>query len=87
MKEINELKAKAYDIIGNLEFLKQELDKTNAEIAKKIHEYNEAMKKVDNGEQPEPANQLYCRVSNFLRLYECQAKSPGGKNEKPERFY
>jgi uncharacterized coiled-coil DUF342 family protein len=56
MKEINELKAKAYDIIGNLEFLKQELDKTNAQIAKKIQEYNEAMKKVDHGEQPEPAN-------------------------------
>ena len=56
MKEINELKAKAYDIIGNLEYLKQELDKTNAEIAKKIQDYNEALKKVDNGEQLEPVN-------------------------------
>ncbi len=56
MKEINELKAKAYDIIGNLEFLKQELDKTNAEIAKKIQEYNEAQKKIDDGKQPEPVN-------------------------------
>ncbi len=56
MKEINELKAKAYDIIGNLEYLKQELDKTNAEIAKKMQAYNEALKKVDDGEQFEPVN-------------------------------
>jgi len=27
MKEINELKAKAYDIIGNLEYLQNELKK------------------------------------------------------------
>jgi len=56
MKEINELKAKAYDIIGNLEYLQNELKKTNEEIAQKIHEYNEALKKVDHGEQLEPVN-------------------------------
>ena len=56
MKEINELKAKAYDIIGNLEYLQNELKKTNEEIAKKIQEYNEALKRVDDGEQFEPVN-------------------------------
>jgi len=56
MKEINELKAKAYDIIGNLEYLQNELKKTNQEIAKKIQEYNEALKRVDDGEQFEPVN-------------------------------
>jgi uncharacterized coiled-coil DUF342 family protein len=56
MKEINELKAKAYDIIGNLEYLQNELKKTNEEIAQKIQDYNEALKKVDNGEQPQPVN-------------------------------
>jgi uncharacterized coiled-coil DUF342 family protein len=54
MKEINDLKAKAYDIIGNIEYLQSELKKTNDEIAKKIAEYNEALKKSDDGEQFEP---------------------------------
>lgn len=56
MKEINELKAKAYDIIGNLEYLQNELKKTNDEIAKKIQEYNDALKKINDGQQFEPVN-------------------------------
>ena len=38
MKEINELKARAYDIIAALEQLQRELQAVNAEIAKKTQE-------------------------------------------------
>ena len=56
MKEINELKAKAYDFIGSIEFLQNELKKTNDQIAEKIKEYNEALIKNNDGKQPEPVN-------------------------------
>jgi hypothetical protein len=46
MKEINELKAKCYDIISNIEYLQNLLKETNAEIAKKVTEFNEANKKL-----------------------------------------
>jgi len=46
MKEINELKAKAYDILSNIEYLQKMLQETNAEIAKKVTEFNEASKKL-----------------------------------------
>lgn len=48
MKEINELKAKAYDIISNIEYLQKMLQETNAEIAKKVSEFNEATNKLNN---------------------------------------
>ena len=46
MKEINELKARAYDLISQIEFLQSELQRTNAEISKKVTEFNEANKKL-----------------------------------------
>lgn len=49
MKEILELKAKAYDIIGALEQLQRELQAVNAEIAKKTHEQTELQKKYEPG--------------------------------------
>ena len=48
MKEINELKAKCYDIISNIEYLQKLLSETNAEISKKVSEFNEAQKKLEN---------------------------------------
>jgi hypothetical protein len=48
MREINDLKAKAFDIISNIEYLQKMLQETNAEIAKKVTEYNEANKKIDD---------------------------------------
>lgn len=56
MKEINDLKAKAYDMIGLIEYYQNALNQTNAEIKQKIAEYNEAFNKVKDGEQLEPAN-------------------------------
>jgi len=50
MKEINELKAKCYDIISNIEYLQNLLKETNAEIQKKVTEYNEANKKLAHNE-------------------------------------
>lgn len=49
MKEITELKAKAYDIISALEHLQSDLQKINAEIAKKTHEQAERDKKYAAG--------------------------------------
>jgi hypothetical protein len=46
MKEINELKAKAYDIISNIEYYQKLLAETNIEIQKKVTEFNEANKKL-----------------------------------------
>jgi uncharacterized coiled-coil DUF342 family protein len=46
MKEINDLKALAYDYISQIEYLQNELQKTNAEISKKVTEFNEANKKL-----------------------------------------
>ena len=48
MREINDLKAKAFDIISNIEYLQKMLQETNNEIAKKVTEYNEANKKIDD---------------------------------------
>ena len=48
MKEINELKSRAYDIISNIEYLQNALRELNAEIAKKVSEYNEANNKLNN---------------------------------------
>lgn len=48
MKEINDLKAKAYDLISQIEFLQNELQKTNVEISKKVSEFNEANNKLNN---------------------------------------
>ena len=56
MKEIIELKAKAYDLIGMIEYNQKLLNETNMEISKKIQEYNEALKKNEDGQQPEPIN-------------------------------
>ena len=56
MKEIIELKAKAYDLIGMIEFNQKQLNETNKQISKKIQEYNEALKKTNDGEQSEPVN-------------------------------
>lgn len=44
MKEINELKARAYDIIAALEQLQRELQAVNAEIAKQSQEAAERKK-------------------------------------------
>lgn len=46
MKEIIELKSRAYDLISQIEYLQNELQKTNAEITKKVTEYNELQKKT-----------------------------------------
>jgi hypothetical protein len=56
MKEINELKAKAYDMIGLIEYYQSQLNQTNKEIKEKIEQYNEALKKTDDGEQLESVN-------------------------------
>lgn len=56
MKEINDLKAKAYDLIGFIQYSEKQLNELNNEIANKIKEYNEALNKVKDGEQLEPAN-------------------------------
>jgi hypothetical protein len=56
MKEINELKAKAYDLIGLIEYSQKQLNETNHEISKKIQEYNEALNKAKDGEQPDAVN-------------------------------
>jgi hypothetical protein len=56
MKEIIELKAKAYDLIGMIEYNQKQLNETNMEISKKIQEYNEALKKNSDGEQPDAVN-------------------------------
>ena len=45
MKEINELKARAYDIISALEQLRADLANVNAEIARKTAEHAELSKK------------------------------------------
>ncbi|NDD85852.1 hypothetical protein EBZ38_16450 [bacterium] len=50
MKEINELKARAYDIISALEQLRAELANVNAEIAKKSAEHVELSKKYGTGD-------------------------------------
>ena len=44
MKEITELKARAYDIISALEQLQRELQAVNAEIAKQMQEAAERKK-------------------------------------------
>jgi len=49
MKEIIDLKAKAYDIISALEQLQRELQAINAEIAKKSAEQTELQKKYEPG--------------------------------------
>ena len=46
MREINDLKAKAFDIISNIEYLQKLLQETNIEIQKKVTEFNEANKKL-----------------------------------------
>lgn len=51
MKEIMELKSRAYDLISHIEYLQSELQKTNAEIQKKVAEYNEANKNFVNNEE------------------------------------
>ena len=51
MKEINDLKAKAYDLIGLIEYSQKQLNEINHEISKKIQEYNEAINKGTDGEQ------------------------------------
>ena len=56
MKEINELKAKAYDLIGLIEYSQKQLNDINMQISKSINDYNEAIKKVEDGEQLEPVN-------------------------------
>jgi hypothetical protein len=56
MKEINDLKAKAYDMIGLIEYYQNALNQTNAEIKQKLQEYNEALKKNEDGEQLELVN-------------------------------
>jgi hypothetical protein len=56
MKEINELKAKAYDLIGLIEYSQKQLNEINMQISKSINEYNEALKKSEDGQQPEPIN-------------------------------
>jgi hypothetical protein len=56
MKEINDLKAKAYDMIGLIEYYQNALNETNKDIKQKIAEYNEALKKTTDGEQSEPVN-------------------------------
>jgi hypothetical protein len=56
MKEIIELKAKAYDLIGMIQFNQKQLNDMNNEISKKIQEYNEALKKTNDGEQPQSIN-------------------------------
>jgi flagellar hook-associated protein FlgK len=53
MKEIIELKAKCYDIISNIEYLQKMLKDTNDEIAKKVSEFNEANKKIENSNNEE----------------------------------
>ena len=50
MKEINELKARAYDIISALEQLRAELANVNAEIAKKSAEHVELTRKYATGD-------------------------------------
>ena len=50
MREINDLKAKAFDIISNIEYLQKLLQETNAEIQKKVTEFNEANKKLAHNE-------------------------------------
>lgn len=54
MREILELKARAYDIIGALEQLQADLQRTNAEIAKKIQEQKELEKKYESGDDVDP---------------------------------
>lgn len=56
MKEINDLKAKAYDMIGLIEYYQNALNQTNTEIKQKLQEYNQALKKNEDGEQLEPVN-------------------------------
>jgi len=56
MKEINDLKAKAYDLIGLIDYSQNQLNQTNKEIAKKIQEYNEAINKATDGEQSQLVN-------------------------------
>lgn len=50
MKEINDLKALAYDYISQIEYLQSELQKTNAEIQKKVTEFNKANENFANNE-------------------------------------
>jgi hypothetical protein len=56
MKEIIDLKAKAYDLIGMIEYNQKQLNEINMQISKKIKEYNEALKKTEDGQQLEPIN-------------------------------
>jgi hypothetical protein len=56
MKEINDLKAKAYDLIGLIEYSQKQLNQLNNEIGKKIQEYNEALNKSVDGEQSDAVN-------------------------------
>jgi hypothetical protein len=51
MKEINELKARAYDYISNIEYFQKLLQEINSEIVKKVTEYNEANKNFVNNEE------------------------------------
>jgi hypothetical protein len=56
MKEIIDLKAKAYDLIGMIEYNQKQLNEINMQISKKIQQYNEALKKTEDGQQLEPIN-------------------------------
>lgn len=44
---INELKAKAYDILGTIQYLQDELNKTNQEIQKLAQEAKEKEAKAE----------------------------------------
>jgi len=49
MKEINELKARAYDIISALEQLREELKQVNDAIYQKVSEYKTANESHERG--------------------------------------
>jgi uncharacterized coiled-coil DUF342 family protein len=49
MKEINELKARAYDIIAALEQLREELKQVNDAIYQKVSEYKTANESHERG--------------------------------------
>jgi len=49
MKEINDLKARAYDIIAALEQLREELKQLNDAIYQKVSEYKTVNEKHERG--------------------------------------
>jgi hypothetical protein len=48
MKDVKELKSKAYDLISQIEWAQNELRKTNEEIAKIMQDLNEKQKNGSN---------------------------------------